>query len=67
MDKLKAEQCGEDFFKLNKNHLQNLLDNGFCYVETHPGQITKVTTKDLFFDKNELEKLKDKMDKEKDD
>jgi len=65
MDKLKAEHCGEDCFKLNKNHLQSLLDTGFCYVETHPGQIIKVTTKDLFFDRNEMEQLKAKMDREK--
>ena len=48
------------FFELSKEHLANILKDGFSYVELPNGLYRKITTADLFVDEAGFEMLKKK-------
>ncbi len=46
-----------DFIRLDKTHLKNILEKGFSNVEVSKGHWVRITEDDLLFDKEEVQKF----------
>ncbi len=55
MDKYEKDMERAGYIRLTREHLLALQKHDYCYVEVEPGNFKRFTTKEIYFNKEEIE------------